>query len=797
MALRAAPTPRGTFAGAFAALAQPAAAAPHPLGMACAAGALLGAVACLFLPAFAPAGVNLLAVAVGLVAWLRPWRGRALGACLLALGWTGLHAGWVLDAQLPAGWEGREVELSGRIVGLPEHEARRTRFRLRVDADAPGPLRGRLLQLAWYDDFDALEPGPRMGLHAGANWQLRVRLRAPRGLSNPGGFDMERHALAQRIAATGLVRLPEDARERSPARGIDAWRESMSERIAAAVPAESSRFVRALALGDTRALEDADWERLRAVGLTHLIAISGFHVGLVAGFGAWLALAAWWLLPGLGRRLPRAQAAAVGAVAGAAIYAAVAGFALPTVRTLLMIVVVALARLARRPLGSGQVLGMALLAIALADPLAVLQAGFWLSFAGVAWLLWCLPPQAGRRSLAREFLSAQGVATLGLLPLGVVLFNQASLAGPLANLVAIPWWSLVVVPLSLLGTALEAAQAGWGGWAWRAAAWCFDPSWELFGQLAASPFALWWLPEARDLALPLALLGAFWLLLPRGLPGRGLALLLWLPLLHPPRELPRHGELELHVLDVGQGLAVIVRTAGHVLLYDAGPAARDGWDAGERAVLPALRVLGIGRLDAVVISHADRDHAGGWEAVRRLVPVASSRAPEGAPLEVEAERPCRAGESWHWDGVSFSFLHPPAHFPYLRNEASCVLRVASAHGAVLLPGDIGEVVEARLLRQPEQVRAEVVVVAHHGSAGSSSPRFVAATGARLALVAAGHGNRFGHPREEVVQRWRRHGAEVLATPQSGAIRVWLGADGLAVRERRAWRGRAWDRQRLQ
>ncbi|MBB6064848.1 competence protein ComEC [Pseudoxanthomonas broegbernensis] len=760
-------------------------------GLACAAALLAGVVGCLFLPALMPPPLRWLCVLVGLAGWVWPWRGRAAGALLVGLGWAGLHAGWALAAQLPAQWEGREVRLVGRVAGLPEHDVRRTRFHFRVEGDASGPLRGRLLQLSWYDDFGALEPGPRMALQPGARWELRARLRAPRGLANPGGFDAGRHALAQRIAATGYARAPQSARELAPAAGIDAWRGAMAARIEAAVASPSSRFVRALALGDTRGLSDADWETLRAVGLTHLIAISGFHVGLVAGFCAWLAMGLWWALPSLGRRWPRPQAAAVAAVLGAAGYAAVAGFALPTVRTLLMIAVVAAARLARRPFGMWQALSLALLAILLADPLSALQAGFWLSFAGVAWLVWCLPAQGGRRRWLREFLSAQGVATVGLLPLGAVLFHQASLAGPLANLLAIPWWSLVVVPLSLLGTALEALHAGGGGWAWRVASACFDPSWALFERMAASPFALWWLPEARAHALPLALLGAVWLLLPRGLPGRTLALLLWLPLLHPPRELPPPGGLELHVLDVGQGLSVVVRTARHALLYDAGPAVRDGYDAGERAVLPALRALGVGRLDRVVISHADQDHAGGWPAVRRGVPVDLSLAPAGAPLAPDA--PCRAGEAWTWDGVEFRFLHPPEHFPYLRNEASCVLRIASRHGAVLLPGDIGEVVEQRLLREPAWLRAEVVVLPHHGSGGSSSAGFVAATGARLALVAAGHGNRFGHPRPEVVRRWQRHGAEVLATPRSGAIRVWLDEDGPAVRERRPWKARLWDR----
>ncbi len=753
---------------------------------------LTGVCFCLWMPSLPPwplLFVALLAGTWGVVC--RDWR-RALGALLIGIGWAGLHAACGLSGQLPKAWEKRDVQVSGRVVELPQFETRRTRFLFRVDDDKsqPAPLRGRLLQLSWYDDYDATEPGPRTRLHAGAHWRLHLRVRAPRGLRNPGGFDSERHALARGVRAMGYVRNPELARQLASSRGIDAWRERMSTRIAERVASRSSRFVRALALGDTSGLDDRDWEILRAAGLTHLIAISGFHVGLVSGFFALLASLVWRAWPPLARHVPRPQAAATAAFLGALGYSAVAGFALPTVRTLLMIAIVALAYVLRRGLRMGDTLALAAIAVLLFDPLSVLAAGFWLSFAGVAWLLWCLPHE-GRRPLLREFLSAQGVATLGLLPLTVVLFGQASLVGPLANLVAIPWWSLVVVPLALLGTALDALHAGLGEWAWQLAARCFDPSWSLFSALAQSRFALWWLPEARWFALPLAVIGAFWLLLPRGVPGKPLALMLWLPLLWPDRELPKQGEAQLVVIDVGQGLSVLVRTQKHALLYDAGPAVRDGFDAGERAVVPTLRALGVAKLDRFVVSHGDNDHAGGANAVKRVMPVGGTRAPEGSPTA--AERPCVAGQGWEWDGVVFRFLHPTPHFPYLGNEASCVLRIETAHGAALLTGDIGEVVERMLVqRAAPDLRADAVVVAHHGSGGSSDPAFVAAIGARLALVSAGHGNRFGHPAPGVAARWQRAGAEVLNTADSGALSVWLSAEGLGVRERRVAERRLWD-----
>ncbi len=791
------------------------------LGAAAAWALLAGVGTCWLLPSFPPWPIFALLFGCGFGGWLySAGHARVAGIFALGFGLAGLHAASQLAQQLPREWERQDVTVSGRVLELPRHDVRRTSFLLRVDADARqlAHLRGKRLRLAWYDGYGA-DPGldrqrPRYRITAGSHWRLNVRLRVPRGLRNPGGFDSEKHALAQRIAATGYLGDADSARQLSPPHGIDAWRERMSARIALAVARPSSRFVRALALGDTRALDDHDWERLRATGLTHLIAISGFHVGLVSGFFALLAGGLWRLWPALGRQVPRPQAAAISALLGALAYAAVAGFALPTVRTVLMIAVVVAARLWRRPQRMVDALALATITILAIDPLSLLTAGFCLSFAGVAWLLWCLPQGAPRsfRAIAGAFLSAQGVATIGLLPLTVILFGQASLAGPLANLVAIPWWSLVVVPLALLGTALESLHAGFGAWSWRLAAAVFDPSWWWFGQLAGSDLALWWLPEPRWFAVPLALLGAFWLLLPRGVPGKSLALLLWLPLLWPQRDLPRHGEAELVVIDVGQGLSVLVRTARHALLYDMGPAMPDGFDAGERAVVPALHALGVRRLDATVVSHGDNDHAGGFAAVERSMlvqsmlvqsmliqsmrmrrmPITPVLTPEGADVSPRAAF-CRAGMAWRWDGVEFRFLHPPRHFPYLGNEASCVLRVQTAHGAALLTGDIGEVIERELLRlSPADVRAEIVLVAHHGSGGSSDPDFVAATRARFALVAAGYGNRFQHPRRDVVERWQHSGATVFDTIQSGALRARLTARGVTVQARRTAHPRPWD-----
>ena len=795
-----------------------------PFGLAAAALLLAGCWTCVYLPALPPLVLLACGFAVGVVGWIADDRRRvaAIFACGFAL--AGLNAHAALALRLPPALEGADIVASGTVVDLPRIEPGRLRFRFRVDdggeGGAPPELRGRLLQLGWYlHGRDAAHPP---ALKPGSRWRLPLRVRAPRGLRNPGTGDAEMRAFADRIAATGYVRSGGDPRQTGPPRSIDAWRDRMSARIAAQVPTATSRFVRALALGDTRGLDDADWTILRAAGLTHLIAISGSHVALAAGAIVLLASATWWLLPSLGRALPRMHAAGIAAAVGALGYAAVAGFALPTVRTVLMIWLVVLAQLLRRAQRAADTLALALVVMLLADPLSVLVPGFWLSYGGVAWLLWCLPGagERGWRAHLGGFFGAQAVATVGLLPFTVMLFGQASLAGPIANMVAIPWWSMVVVPLALAGTGLEALHAGLGEWPWRLAAWAFDLSWPGFEWIARSPAALWSLPEPAWHAVPLALAGAAWLLMPRGVPGKPLALLLWLPLLWPQRGLPPRGEAVATVIDVGQGLSVLVRTAQHTLLYDTGPASPDGYDAGDDVVIPALQALGVRGLDAIVVSHGDADHAGGYRSVAAKFPPRLQWSPEGMPADRLAMRAnanargragarappqapplappphadCRAGVAWRWDGVEFRFLHPPRWFPYLDNNTSCVLRVRAAGGAtLLLPGDIDAVVERMLVHREggAAVRADAVLASHHGSRGSSDPVFVAATGARWSLVSAGAHNRFGHPAPEVVERWRDAGARVEATGATGAQTLRLSASGVAFEAERRRRRRLW------
>ncbi|PNS07813.1 DNA internalization-related competence protein ComEC/Rec2 [Solilutibacter silvestris] len=759
---------------------------PRRIGWEPAIGLLAGAMLCLWLP-WLPPRWSLIALAVaGVVLWWKLPRRVWIATALLGFGWAGVIAGSALQARLPSELEGRELVVQGRVDNLPEEDSKSTRFQFVVDDDIAQQeeLRGKRIRLGWFAAPDQTPPQ----IEAGSRWRLRVKLKRPHGLRNPGVQDSERGMLVDRIVATGSVKGGDGNEELLAGTGIDALRDGIAQRIEQG-SSPARRFIRALSVGDTRGLSDDDWTILRANGLTHLIAISGSHVALTAILGSALAWLLWRAFPVLGGWMPRRTAMMLAGALVAAFYTALSGGEVPTLRTLLMMASVASAVLLRRRMGAVQALAIAAIALTLIDPLNLLRPGFWLSFSGVAWLSWCL--REGGRGVLREFLGAQGVATLGLLPLSMLFFAQASWVSPLANLVAVPWWGFIVVPLSLLGVMLDGLHHGWGAPLWNLAAWLFDAAWPLFQRIAEWPFGQSRLPEASMWAWPLALLGAFWLLAPRKLPGKPLALALWLPMFTPLQPAPLPGEARMQMIDVGQGQAILVRTAHHAILYDAGPATDDGYDAGATVVLPALAALGVDRVDLMMLSHADADHAGGMNAVLAGMTVEAVQAPPGAPIEVDTH--CKLGDHWNWDGVAFEVVSPLPESDYAGNPSSCVLRVGVGDHALLLTGDIDQATERALVeRDPAALRADVVSMPHHGSAGSSSDAFVHATGATWAIASAGYRNKFHHPNPKALARWTGAGTRVLDTPHAGSVRVDLSAAAVIVATERTRRKRIWD-----
>ncbi len=715
-------------------------------------------------------------------AWRCPrWR----WLCALPLGvawalWCGTQA---MQARLPRALEGRDVLVVGSLDGLPLARTDASRFTLRVESaqldGRPLALRG-LLTVSWYEGAPPLAPCTR--------WRLLLRLKRPRALLDPGSTDSERSALERGIVATGYVREDEGNRRLpGPRWCVDGTRAAIARGIAARVhDPHDAALLRAFAVGDTRGLGQQDWAVARANGVSHLIAISGFHVGVAAVFGVWLAwlVYAWW--PPAALRLPRPQAQAAAALLFAVVYSALAGFGLPTVRTLLMIAVVALARCSRRGSSGAQSLALAMIAILLADPLAVLAPGFWLSFVGVAFLILCLQAQGrGWRAFLHELSAGQLLMTVALLPLTLWFFGQASLVGALSNLVAVPVVSFVIVPCALFGMLLLllcpplAAPVLW------LAARIVHAQWWLFERMATWPGAHWYLPAVQLHALLLAVVGALWMFMPRGVPLRWLGAALFLPLLLPPRSTPADGAFRLWVLDVGQGLAVLVRTHDHLLVYDTGARYPSGFDLGEAVVLPSIHALGLSRVDMLMISHGDNDHAGGAQTVAEAFPQARRLAGEPARMRVPMQQ-CAAGQAWQWDGVRFRVLSPAPGGGDRDNDSSCVLLVEGRGGRVLLPGDISSKAEPAVAAAVGTGPPPVLVVPHHGSKTSSGAAFIAALRPSLALVSAGWRNRFGHPRAEVLARYAEAGVPLFNTAVEGAVEVEFPADG-TPRRQPGWR----------
>ncbi|WP_269504690.1 DNA internalization-related competence protein ComEC/Rec2 [Burkholderia sp. IMCC1007] len=787
------------------------------------------------------AGAAVLAVCGASFAWCaRRRRTRAISALrwmlcasaagAIGFGYAAARAEWRLRDSLPVEREGRDIVVTGVISGLPVIDDTGARLLFAVESNDAGLARfPPLIRLSWrtYGPPDARDAIP--ALRAAQRWRLVVRLKRPHAEANPGVRDSEAAWLAAGIRAIGYVVAPQravllDARASGWHSSIDRLRDALRTRIGDALGSDAHHrgIVTALAVGDQSGIGDDDWRVLRNTGTSHLVAISGLHVGLVGAIAGGFVSMVWRRLRWRGRAaalmMPAPYVASVAALTAAAGYAALAGFNVPAQRAWWMIATGAAAFLAGRSVPISAVLCTALGGVLLADPWAVLSAGFWLSFGAVAVILmavagwravrefdggdgedddgaidgaataerrrrlraWC---GRARRRIA-EATRVQYAVTIGLAPLTAAWFAQMSVSGPVGNAFAIPWVSSVVTPIVLAGIGLPAPL---DAYAFRLAHAALAPMMALLGHLADWPAGVFWLRMPDWPVLVLACVGVAWALMPRGWPLRWAAPLTWLPLVAPAPDAPPPGGFRLTVLDVGQGASVLVETAHRVLLFDAGPGAESS-HAGTRIVAPALRARAIRTIDSLVLSHADADHTGGAAAVYAAAEVRQVLAGitpqhrlwrDAEAAGVTDRLRCAAGQRWIWDGVVFTMLWPPGGVRAgSSNGQSCVLRVDAGGTSALLTGDIEASAERRLVADAhDALAAQILVVAHHGSRTSSIEPFLDSVGPRVAVFPVGYRNRFGHPHRTVLARYEARGIPLPRTDRDGAVRFDVAPGG--------------------
>lgn len=765
----------------------------------------------------------------------------ALGGAISGFLWAALLAHGALSSQLDHADEGRDFAVIGTVDNLPYRFAQGVRFNFAVervltgDGGARGSPVPPRIAVSWYAGFrdQVTEVGD---VQPGERWQLTVRLQRPHGNANPYGFDYEAWLLEQGVRATGYVR-PNVANRRldnfvvSARNIIEHCRAALRARILAALPDKPyAGVIVALVVGDQRGIDQSDWKVFTNTGIGHLVSISGLHITMVAGLFAYGAFTLWrysfFTLAQLPLLLPAQKVAALVGAGVAFFYVLLAGFGVPAQRTLYMLIVVAAALWLNRIASVSHVLCTALAVVLVLDPWAVLWPGFWLSFGAVAVILYATvgrtfsrparaPPGAGDAqpidggtapALAarcwRAFLvgaRTQYAVTLGLVPLTMLLFAQVSVVSPLANAVAIPLISLVVTPLALVGSLLPSPLAGWVlGLAHLLVEW-LTVCLQWFSGLR---YAVWRAPTPPPWLFCWAMFGTLWLLAPRGWPVRWLGIATWIPLLAAEPSHPAPGRMTVTAFDVGQGMALLIETRHHRLLYDAGPAYGPEIDAGGRVILPYLRARGIGALDGMIVSHGDADHSGGALTVLDGLPVGWVLASLSAhhPIMAAARRgaQCAAGQAWLWDGVRFEVLHPLAasyaDASLKPNARGCTLKITAGGKSMLLAGDIEALQESQLVRRDRaRLRADVLLVPHHGSGTSSTPEFLDAVHPRVAVFQVGHRNRYQHPKTEVYERYGELGIERLRTDQLGAVTIDFGPalQISAYREihKRYWYGR--------
>lgn len=711
------------------------------------------------------------------------------------------YAAWIAQVriadELPGTWQGRDINLVGVVAEMPRQHERGLSFVFNVERtlSAETHVPQHILLSTYQNDKD-----PTLVFHAGERWQLTVRLKQPHGTSNPYNFDFEAWALERNLRAVGYVHGKGDNQLLDEhvfaiAYYIENIREAVRTHFQQVLgQSPYTGVLSALAIGDQGSIPASQWQIFTRTGVNHLMSISGLHITMLAGMAFSLTYWLWRRSATLTLWLPARKSAALAGLLVALIYALLSGYGVPAQRTVYMLGTVAASLWLSRNIAPSQLLAVALMVVLLLDPWAVISPGFWLSFGAVALIFYITTNRLGLRHWLIEYGRIQWAMSIGLIPPLLAMFQQISLVSPLANAFAIPLVSFVVVPLTLLGALLPL------DWLLQLAHQAMGACMYALEGLNSMPVAVWTQHAPPLWTIVVGMFGVLWILLPRGVPSRWLGFILLLPMFLIQPDTPLTGSLRLTIFDVGQGLAVAAQTSNHALLYDTGPIFNSEANSGNRILIPSLRGMGIAQLDTLILTHNDADHTGGALSVMQAMPigVVSSSLPDDSPILLQAKQTqhCSDGQSWNWDGINFELLHPSVasytQDDFKNNDRGCVLRISAGKNSILLTADIEKNSERRLLElHPDKLSATLLVVPHHGSKTSSTPAFVNAVHPEYAVFTAGYRNHFGHPKEEVVERYRAIASELLRSDEDGAILVEMNADQLKIERYRKTHARYW------
>lgn len=699
---------------------------------------------------------------------------------LAGFGWAYLTIAAQLSHPIPTELTRGTVLVEGTVTSIPTSFEFGERFSFMIHASYLAKYRHIQLnvRLASYKQA--------MHFHPGQTWQFSVRLKRAHSFANPGSFDYAKWLFAQHIQATGYIVASDNNKCLSQSSWhypIAQFRLWLSHRLDQYSQQPSTiGLINALLIGDKQAVSNQQLLWFRQTGTSHLLAISGLHIGMVAGWCYFLMLLLWRRSAALCLYWPAPKAAALASIVGAISYSLLAGLSIPTQRAMIMIAVLVFAKLNNRSLLDWHAWCFALLLVLLHDPLSMLSAGFYLSFMAVACLIYTTSNRLSATSFYWRYVRPQMGVVIGLMPLSLWFFGQSSLLGFIANSVAIPLVSFIIVPLILIAALSLLISTSLAQFALYLASLAIKLLLAWLAYLSSYQQFIWHYTMASHIALYSCYLSVALLLAPTAWPGRFLGFFCLLPVIYYPYPRLTSGQYSVTLLDVGQGLSVVIRTRQHVLLYDTGPKFSENFDAGSAIVLPYLFKNNIHRIDRVVISHGDNDHIGGLAALQSHILIKDIFSSVPAKIKKQPAQLCLAGQHWQWDGVSFLFLYPNKKQLGLNNDSSCVLKISNGVKSVLLTGDIEKLAEKVLLKtQYSHLPATVLIVPHHGSTTSSTTAFIHAIHPQYAWFAVGYRNRYGLPKPKVITRYLQAHVALFDTVKSGAISMLLTKDVVANR----------------